>query len=57
MGGLSSLAVVTCIAAFVFGMILALLGALKLKLARAAGNGRGPHRRSVGGTQLRPDPE
>jgi fucose permease len=33
MTGLSSVAAVTCTAAFVFGMLLALLGGLKLKLA------------------------
>jgi fucose permease len=33
MGSLSSVAAVTCTAAFVFGMLLALLGSLKLKLA------------------------
>jgi fucose permease len=41
MGGLSSLAVVTCTAAFVFGMLLALLGAVKLKLAERLGLGEG----------------
>jgi fucose permease len=39
MGGLSSLAVVTCTAAFVFGMLLALPGAVKLKLAERLGMG------------------
>jgi fucose permease len=41
MGGLSSLAAVTCAAAFVFGMLLALLGAVKLKLAERLGIGEG----------------
>ncbi len=41
MAGLSSVAVVTCTAAFVFGMLLALLGALKLKLAERLGIGEG----------------
>ncbi len=41
MGGLSSLAAVTCTAAFVFGMLLALLGALKLKLAERLQIGEG----------------
>ncbi len=41
MGGLSSLAVVTCTAASVFGMLLALLGSLKLKLAERLEIGEG----------------
>ncbi|HEX5273324.1 MAG TPA: MFS transporter [Gemmataceae bacterium] len=41
MGGLSSLAAVTCTAAFVFGMLLALPGAVKLKLAERLGLGEG----------------
>jgi fucose permease len=41
MGGLSSVAVITCTAAFVFGMLLALLGALKLKLAERLRIGEG----------------
>jgi fucose permease len=41
MGGLSSLAVVTCTAAFVFGLLLALPGAVKLKFAERLGMGEG----------------
>jgi fucose permease len=41
MSGLSSVAAVTCTAAFVFGMLLALLGALKLKLAERLEIGEG----------------
>ncbi len=41
MAGLSSVAVITCTAAFVFGMLLALLGALKLKLAERLCIGEG----------------
>src|SRR4051794_24100257 len=41
MSGLSSVATVTCTAAFVFGMLLALLGALKLKLAERLQIGEG----------------
>jgi fucose permease len=41
MSGLSSVAAVTCTAAFVFGVLLALLGALKLKLAERLQIGEG----------------
>jgi len=41
MSGFSSVAVVTCSAAFVFGMLLALLGGLKLKLAERLSIGEG----------------
>jgi fucose permease len=41
MSGLSSVAAVTCTAAFVFGMLLALLGSLKLKLAERLDIGEG----------------
>jgi fucose permease len=41
MDRLSSLAAVTCAAAFVFGMLLALLGSLKLRLAERLGIGEG----------------
>ncbi len=41
MAGLSSVAAVTCTAAFVFGLLLALLGAVKLKLAERLQIGEG----------------